>query len=1635
MLTIKALHAGDGFEYLLRSVATADRQRAKGQGLTDYYAAHGTPAGQWFGRGAAILGVSGEVTEAQMRALYGEGIHPNADQIIITAIEEGKTIEQALAEARLGSGHHAIGTENSPIAQIYHADKVAFLTANKRPPDREEWVGLRIGAARKHLLTELGRAPTPEEINAALANEKRANRAPVVGFDMVATGTKSEAIQWALLDDAGRQQHWECHLRALYATLETVQERYALARRGAGGKRVIDAEGLTFAIYHHWDSRAGDPNPHSHVVVSSRVLGADGKWCALDARALYQATVSLSCEYNARRIGELKRTMGYRFEPRYRNGLHKAPVLEIADMPEELITFFSRRPTILAEAEKLIADYRATHGHNPPKNMQIKLIQAATLATREGKPVPRALEEMLTDWACQTEEFLHDGRRARDVAQEIRYLSQHPEAPRRYDAHRVAVAAGVALGGSAAVLDATPAQVHDAIGTVLQRTILPSGTSREEVVNEVAALLDSRQDEHLLDHVDRAIALVGRNVWDPLRVAADVLETVSQRRATWTETHIRAAAEDRVVECDFDSTDAHRAALEATVAEVRDRLSIALSIDPDPVPPQLARRTGEHVFSTCAATTFRYSSESVLARETALLEAALTPTTEFLTVAAVNAAIAQITRGVRDLNAGQRAIVKHLCTSGAKLAVAIGPAGTGKTTAMKAVAAAWTADGREVMALAPQKSAARILGEELGCPARTIDSVLATARRGRDPGIRRGAMLLVDEAGMASTYNLAALQTLADRYGAVVRWIGDPAQLSAIESGGALRLIAHDTGAPQLTDVVRFADPHEATASLHVRDGDTEKAWQYYKNAGRVVSGMADELREQILTGYLADLDAGATSLMMAATLDDVHLLNGAAQAALAARGRVATSGPGAVLADAHTAYLGDLIVTRRNTPKLRITGGYRAGDPVDNGEQWRVHKVHADGSLTVAGLTHHGHVRLSPRYVREYTELGYASTVHRAQGMTVDRAHLLMGAALGRALAYVGLTRGSAWNGIYLATDSVPDVDLHHPPGTELTDHEVWRRELAREDDNITATEVLRRETDAASDPARVREVYDHTRQVLVRARLEAILDRALPPALAAQVRTSQHFEVLLDTLDRGEQHGADAVTMVGLIATDRWRATAETLSDIDDPAAVLRARADRHIARELHYPARKGEGRFLTLRDLDPVDLPAVPARHPGVDAELADYAAELRTRLTGRGEVEELAANPDRVAAIGELADALAVEGPDRDLDARIARLRRDYDHRVKVLGRDWARHLLREMLPAELHRHAEDGRDYLHLLDTIAHTESAGLDARALVTEIARASEPRITRARDVATVLAARATAAIDQHRLDTGDPVTASNPAPLPPEHPGVDRAVADHAADLAHRIGALEDLRLLQQMQADPLRMLGTRALNARIRSLRRELTVPDPLVLAAPTDATREALLIADHTALRAQTAAIRRAETALADARTAGQQFADARRTVTAAQAAFDSTPGYRRAARRAASTALAHAQARHDELAVEARNARERADIAVAAAESAKAPRAQWQYLLARDSEPVHARELAAAHAEDARVQQARERRAGAGERLDRAVAERARRKNLAPAHAQAEQRLRTANTAATTASDPVPILAPAPGTAQEYGVEL
>ncbi|SUD49522.1 Dtr system oriT relaxase [Nocardia otitidiscaviarum] len=1394
------LHAGDGYEYLTRQVASQDRDRDRSRDLTDYYTEHGTPPGQWWGKGADLLGISGAVREEQMQALFGEGLHPEANAIIAEALENGATVKEAVDRAKIGRMLSEFSPKKTEISEIYDRKLNEWIAKHRRRPNHDVRMMLRTDAAHEHLCAKLGRKPTRQEINATLGAQKKLHKRAVAGFDCVFTPPKSVSVIWGLADDKLRRAIYECHRDAVLATLEWAEEHFALTRRGTGGIRQIDAEGLTVAMFEHYDNRTGDPNPHTHCVISARVMGSDEKWSALDARALFAGGTSLSCMYNALNAANLKHRIGFAFEDVEHRG--KEPVLEIKDVARELRDLFSRRPDIVRVTEQLIAQYRATHGRNPSKRVQIKLAEQATLATRDAKPVPKSLREMVEEWDQRFIEFDDQHRTGQEFVAEVLRWHTDPHAVRPYDAEHAAIRVGVELGGREGILSTNPSAVDSAIADALRRYQLSDAIEFHAAFAEVRSLLNPRAPTNALAAVDAACAAADARVYDPVRIAREVTEKVARRRATWTEAHIRSATWDRLARCDFPDVAALRAAVEDTVANVRDQHSIQLTIDPDEYPEEVCRRNGESQFDTVAVTTIRYSSEQVLAAENVLREAAQTPTADFLSRTAVDRAIAQVeadeasARGADfRLNSGQREIVTHLCTSGMRLDVAVGAAGAGKTTAMKAAVRAWLNDGRQVVALAPSAAAADVLSQDVGVDARTIDSLLMRVRMGNPSGLVRGAMILVDEAAMASTPNLYELQRIADTAGAVVRYVGDPYQLSAVESGGMMRLLAQETKAPELVTVVRFRTEGEAPASLQVRNGDARIAFDWYKDQGRITSGMSDELREKILAEYVRDRAAGTVSLMMAATVSDVTALNGAAQAMFAASGEVRTAGPRTALSDGHHGYIGDMVVTRKNNNRLRVTRGKRAGSSVDNGNLWRITKIHEDGSLTVVGSSHRGVVHLPVDYVRTHTELGYATTVHRSQGMTVDRAYLLMNKALGRALAYVGLTRGKSWNGVYIATDTAPDPGIEiqpDDPDEPITERDIWLRVLAREDDNLTATEVMRAEQARISDPTRLRQIYHEITATLADTRGRDLLERALPVAIYHEISNSEGFPALLATIAVADQHGLNTVAMINHISTAGWRDEGQSLLSARDTTAVLRARADTWIAEQLHSdgtPAStrvdtlglneftdtaaiigavaetnrathlgttQRRGRFYAVRDAEYDGIPPVPSRHPGMNGALADLAEEIRARLVGsHADTRAPAAAPrtssERAAALDEYTHTT-------DPVDRRARLRRDYETYVRDLERARATYLLDHYLTDDLLRIVESGRRYTSLLDTIGLADEHRLDAAALVADICtRGGRDRgesLLTVRDASAILQYRADEWIADHIVTVDNPVT-----------------------------------------------------------------------------------------------------------------------------------------------------------------------------------------------------------------------------------------------------------------------------------------
>jgi ATP-dependent exoDNAse (exonuclease V) alpha subunit len=281
--------------------------------------------------------------------------------------------------------------------------------------------------------------------------------------------------------------------------------------------------------------------------------------------------------------------------------------------------------------------------------------------------------------------------------------------------------------------------------------------------------------------------------------------------------------------------------------------------------------------------------------------------------------------------------------------------------------------------------------------------------------------VIIDEAGMADTLSLDTAVQFAIGRGASVRLVGDDQQLAAIGAGGVLRDIEHTCGALRLTELHRFTDPAEATASLSLREGKPE-ALDFYLDRGRVHVGDIATTTHDAFAAWVSDRAAGLDAIMLAPTRKLVAELN------RQARDHLLGGHPPARevrLADGNEASVGDVIITRSNDRRLRLA----PADWVKNGDRWTITRVGRRGDLTVRHNRSHRTVRLPADYVRASTGLGYATTIHAAQGVTADTMHGLITGQESRQQLYTMLTRGRATNHLYVQV--VGDGDQHtliHP-------------------------------------------------------------------------------------------------------------------------------------------------------------------------------------------------------------------------------------------------------------------------------------------------------------------------------------------------------------------------------------------------------------------------------------------------------------------------------------------------------------------------------------------------------------------------------------------------------------------------------
>jgi conjugative relaxase-like TrwC/TraI family protein len=991
-MSIHKLSAGSGYDYLTRQVAALDATEKGHVGLASYYTERGESPGAWIGAGMAGidgLNVGDAVTAEQMRALFGAGMHPLGAARLEQLDAADLTEANVKSATQLGAPFKVYAGEVSPfrveVAKRIAARQAAAEQLGDHPVSAALRAQVRTEVAWEFFRAEHGRDPIDaREIAAIIAKLSRPRTQTVAGYDLTFSPVKSVSTLWAVADPHLAAVIERAHQAAVQDALGFIERHALFTRQGRNGVRQVNVRGLVAAAFTHRDSRAGDPDLHTHVAVANKVQTLDGRWLSIDGRVLFKATVAASETYNTALEHHLRDTLGIRFAERADGNPRLRPIQEIVGVDPALNRRWSaRRASIESRRGELAHQFQRDHGRPPTPVEMLHLAQQATLETRSAKHEPRSLSEQRTAW--------------------------------RNEAVQV-------LGGPQAVA----AMVHDALH--------PS--------NKISPIIDS----------------------DWIAAAADqILRAMEEHRSAWQIWHVRAEAQRQIRAANLTTKKTEQLA-DLLVAEVLNTRSIPLTSTDDGTvePASLRRSDGSSVYTVAGAELF--TSARILAAERRLVATAGRTDGRTVDAVAVDLALLESAANGVVLDAGQAALIRSMATSGARLQLAIAPAGSGKTTALRALTQAWLEGGGQVLGLAPSAAAAAQLRDHTRAPSDTLAKLTWTLQylNSEPPewiySIGPSTLVLIDEAGMADTLSLDTAVQFIVGCGGSVRLIGDDQQLAAIGAGGVLRDIENSHGAVRLTQLHRFHDPAEAAASLALRDGRPE-ALGFYLDRQRIHVGDLATLTENLFEAWRADRSRGLDSIMLAPTRDLVAELNRRARAHRLAS--TPTAGPEVALADGNRASAGDLIITRTNDRRLRTS----ATDWVKNGDRWIVLAAHRDGGLRVKHRRSGRSIQLPVSYVRDSVELGYATTIHTAQGITADTMHGLITGTESRQQLYTMCTRGRLSNHVYLQLvgDGDPHTLIRPDSVRPATATELLEQILARDDTPRSASTLLREQQDPA--------------------------------------------------------------------------------------------------------------------------------------------------------------------------------------------------------------------------------------------------------------------------------------------------------------------------------------------------------------------------------------------------------------------------------------------------------------------------------------------------------------------------------------------------------------------------------------------
>src|SRR3954454_7084334 len=374
-MSLHKLTAGSGYDYLTRQVAAMDATDKGHTGLASYYTEKGETPSVWVGSGLeGIEGLDADAgaTADHMQSLFGSGHHPLATQrtkeldLRIGRDEAGRPTEADYKTAvRLGTPYKVYDNDFSRF-RIEVAKRIAALNESAGLPG--DWpvpaadrAKVRTEVGTEFFRAEHGREPADaRELAAAIAKHSRPKTNAVAGYDLTFSPVKSVSVLWAISDPKTAAVIERAHQAAIKDALGFIESKALFTRQGTNGVRQVNVRGLVATAFTHRDSRAGDPDLHTHVAVANKVQTLGGKWLAVDGRLLFKATVAASETYNTALEHHLTARLGVRFAERPNPDPRKRPVREIVGVAPGLTGRWSaRRHAIQTRQGQLAAVFQA----------------------------------------------------------------------------------------------------------------------------------------------------------------------------------------------------------------------------------------------------------------------------------------------------------------------------------------------------------------------------------------------------------------------------------------------------------------------------------------------------------------------------------------------------------------------------------------------------------------------------------------------------------------------------------------------------------------------------------------------------------------------------------------------------------------------------------------------------------------------------------------------------------------------------------------------------------------------------------------------------------------------------------------------------------------------------------------------------------------------------------------------------------------------------------------------------------------------------------------------------------------------------------------------------------------------------